>query len=217
MRSTGNTKSNRNYNPNNKPPPSISLDGDDAGENIELERYIRDKYERKSFTKVKKPLPPSPTFQPDTTKVKAILGPPAARSPSLGSSTSSNLKPGQRASEESFERAKSPASTNSSVELAPPKPPRPGVFSTKSSNPFLQPNEMQGRNGVVHSSTSVSRATEAFAFPPPPGPVRVGRQAHPPNPFPQGQTFQEPQSSQPLPQVNPFTSTTSNPFLQPTS
>ena len=146
MRATGNTLSNRKYNPNNKPTPSSS------SEDTDLERFIRAKYERKSLitpgtqsgsassgmspgisnsggtTGVgrSKNLPPSPSFRGDPDKIVQILGPPA-RSPSLQSSISNSLKASsaQRVSGESFERARSPASTNSSFDLqAPPKPHR---------------------------------------------------------------------------------------------
>ena len=229
MRSTGNTKSNQLYNPNNKPPPTISLGGDDASESIEIERYIRDKYERKSLMKPRKPPPPSPTFTRDSQTVNAILGPPA-RSPSLGSSGSSaNLKPGQRASQESFERARSPASTNSSVEAPPPKPLRPATSSTTgtvSSNPFLQPGDhawMPGPTNVqplMNPSPSALKPVEVFSFPPPPA-ATVAPPQQSPNPFQPVQTFLPQQSQpippQPTPQVNPFASQSSpNPFLQPT-
>src|SRR5579859_5649052 len=131
MRAIGNTPSNQKYNPNNKPPPTTSFSGGDTSEEILLERYIRDKYERKAFipkaSSIKhKPLP-SPSFTPDPDKVNAILGPPS----------STNLKLGQRVSGDSFERARSPASTNSSVELPPPKPPRPAATGqVNSGNPF---------------------------------------------------------------------------------
>ena len=121
MRSTGNTLSNQKYNPNNKSPPTTSFSGGDSSEDIELERYIRDKYERKTFMLKSRKLPP---ILNNPERVNG--GPAAQRSPSLGSSSSTNLKPGQqRVSGESFERARSPASTNSSLEIPPAKPPRP--------------------------------------------------------------------------------------------
>jgi hypothetical protein len=226
MRSTGNTKSNQLYNPSNKPSPTISLGGD-ASESIALERYIRDKYERKSFMKAKKPLPPSPAFQRDTDRISAILGPPA-RSPSLGSSNSGNVKP-QRASEESFERAKSPASTNSSVEAPPPKPLRPVGLSTgatTASNPFLQPSDPIWTSGprsnqpLMNPSPSVSSSMEVVSFPPPPAPPVI-LQAQSTNPFQPSQTSlpqqSPPISPQPAPQISPFTSQNApNPFLQST-
>ena len=141
MRSAGNTLSNQKFNPSNKPSPNTSFSGGDTSEEIELERFIRDKYERKTLLRARKlPALPSPTVQGDPDKIQAILGP-GARSPSLGSSSSTNLKPGQRVSGESFERAKSPASTNSSVELPPPpKPPRRSTSTSSGQNPFVQNN-----------------------------------------------------------------------------
>ena len=125
MRSTGNTISNQIYNPSNKPPPVTSFSGGDTSEELQLERYIRDKYERKTLIKSRKLPPlPSPTFQGNPEKVNAILGPPK-RSPSFESGSSLTFKPGLRVSGDSFERARSPASTNSSIELPLPKPPRP--------------------------------------------------------------------------------------------
>src|SRR5271170_1769294 len=152
MRSTGNIISNQKFNPSNKPSPTTSFSGGDTAEDIELERFIRDKYERKTLLKARKLPPlPSPTFQGDPDKIQAILGP-GARSPSLGSSSSTNLKPEQRVSGESFERAKSPASTNSSVELAPPpKPPRRSGSTPNAPNPFVQndPWEWSGLNKAL--------------------------------------------------------------------
>src|SRR5271169_4308794 len=143
MRTTGNTLSNAKYNPNNKSPPTTSFSGGDASEDIELERYIRDKYERKTLMVKSRNHPPPPPFKGDQSERGKVQ--PAQRSPSSGSSSPANLKPGQqRVSGESFERARSPASTNSSLEIpAPPtKPPRlsyplgwTGLDSTGLSNP----------------------------------------------------------------------------------
>ena len=133
MRSIGNTLSNQKYNPSNKSPPTTAFSGGDTSEDIELERFIRDKYERKTLLKARKlpPLPSSPTLSFHARDSDKISG---QRSPSLGSSSSTNLKIGQRVSGESFEGARSPASTNSSLELPPSKPSRP---SNSTGNPFV--------------------------------------------------------------------------------
>jgi hypothetical protein len=77
-------------------------------------------------------LPPLPTNAEGRTE--------GVRSPSLGSNSSANLRVGggNRVSGESFERAKSPASTNSSFETLPPPPgksSRAGMVRGKG-NPF---------------------------------------------------------------------------------
>jgi hypothetical protein len=218
MRANGNTLSNENYNPINKPPPTTAFSGGDATEDIELERYIRDKYERKSFMKPSKKLPPSPTFHRDPEKITAILGPPADRSPSLGSSSSGNLKPGHRVSGESFERARSPASTNSSVELPPPRPIEAGNpfdrndpwawagLETKSvATPAPRSVYSENRSQSVNASTAslgnpfqnsqgfTSQAQplpQSTAFPPPPRP----------NPFNLGETNFDPQRKETISQ-----------------
>jgi hypothetical protein len=132
MRTIGNTLSNQRYNPSNKSPPTTAFSGGDTYEDIELERFIRDKYDRKTLSKARKLPPlPSPTASFHAGDSDKISG---QRSPSLGSNSSTNLKIGQRVSGESFESARSPASTNSSLELPLSKPSRP---SNSAGNPFI--------------------------------------------------------------------------------
>ena len=229
MRATGNTKSNEKYNPKNKPPPTTSFSGGDASEDIELERYIRDKYERKTLQTKPGPLR-SPTYQGDPDKINAILGP-AARSPSLGSSGSSNLKPGQRVSGDSFERARSPASTNSSVELPPAKPPRP-TASTIVGNPFAEGDPWAWAELGNKGQVQTNEQPNALMNPMPSMSAPVAQEvllsdqlhglqlqngqygvAATNSYFPTSQAF-SPQP-QPLPQISPFSPVNnSNPFEQ---
>ena len=234
MRSTGNTKSNQKYNPANKPPPTTSFSGDTM-EDLQLERYIRDKYERKSLMKkARLPPLPSPTFQGDPDKVNAILGPPA-RSPSLTSNSSGNPKSGQRISGDSFDRAKSPSSTNSSFDLPPPpKPPRPTYPTAATSitgNPFLdnssavssawKPSESQVP-ALPNPAPSQDLANAQFVYVTNPvdewEPVVVSQpqQISSTNPFQPAHGFMP--QLQPIPQAMPLSleavPTTSNPFNQ---
>src|SRR5277367_4005872 len=214
MRSIGNIISNQKYNPSNKPSPTTSFSGGDTSEEIELERFIRDKYERKTLLKARKlPALPSPTFQGDPDKIQAILGP-GARSPSLGSSSSTNLKPGQRVSGESFERAKSPASTNSSVELPPPpKPPRRSTSTTNAPNPFVQ-NDPWEWSGLNKTLPNPEPAPASMALKVVPELGQHGTNAmnlSPNNPFQNSMEFTTPQSAPP--QITTFPPQNhSNPF-----
>src|SRR5271170_5616893 len=216
MRSTGNIISNQKFNPSNKPSPTTSFSGGDTAEDIELERFIRDKYERKTLLKARKLPPlPSPTFQGDPDKIQAILGP-GARSPSLGSSSSTNLKPEQRVSGESFERAKSPASTNSSVELPPPpKPPRRTTSTSTSNapNPFVQndPWEWSGLNKTLPNPEPAPASMAIKVVPEQVPQGTNGMNLSPNNPFQNPMEFTTPQSTPPqittFPpqnQTNPF-------------
>lgn len=205
MRSTGNTLSNQKYNPNNKSPPTTSFSGGDASEDIELERYIRDKYERKSFmSKVRK----SPPFQGVPERINTTLGPfaTAQRSPSLGSNSSTNLKPGQqRVSGESFERARSPASTNSSVELAPPPPPPPKL--SRSSDPLAWTGlDSKGLSNPSPSSV-VPTTTEVLFSQPTQGVENdIVLAMASMNPFQNSSNFAPLPPPQPLPEVPQFAS-----------
>ena len=206
MRSTGNTLSNQKYNLINKSPPTTAFSGGDASEDIELERYIRDKYERKTFMKSRKlpPLPyPTISSQGDPDKANFILGP-GARSPSLESSSSMNLKPGQRVSGDSFERARSPASTASSVELPPPKPSR---QSNSAANPFmgdqLRWTGLERQAPILQNPTPTSAypITQDVLFSQPSMGTEYSLNMTSMNPFQNQSTFNPQPQPQPLPPV----------------
>ena len=217
MRSTGNTLSNQKYNPGNKSPPTTSFSGGDTSEDIELERFIRNKYERKTLLKARKLPPlPSPTTSGDSDKISG------QRSPSLGSSSSTNLKIGQRVSGESFERARSPASTNSSLELPPSKPPR---SNNSAGNPFVEdPLKWTGLEKNIQSlpnpsSNSAVPASNVLFSQPSLG--MQGENLSSTNPFQNSSNFTpqplpQPPSLQPVPQMISFPSQAQqNPFDEP--
>jgi len=199
MKTIGNTVSNQRYNPANKLP---STAGVDSYEDIDLERFIRDKYERKTLMKARK-LPPLPPQAGESERSMAE----AVRSPILSSNSSANLRVGgnNRISGESFERAKSPASTNSSFEAAPPpKPPRPGVGSRGSSNPFESvdwtglertlPNPSPSKGGPVKREVLYSPPVNGI-------PVVSGAGLPTTNPFEMQSVFMPIPAPAPLPPV----------------